>query len=332
MLHEERVVSSGPGRFPQRSDLQQVARGMLMGAADVVPGVSGGTVALILGIYERLVSALGKVDRTLIDHLNARRWRAAAEHLDLRFLATLLCGIGLGIALFARGIDYLLHHQVQLTFAAFFGLIAASSLLVGRMVGRWRGIEAICLVVGIVFAIWLVNQPLLQNPPDSLTYVFFCGVIAICAMILPGISGSFILLILGKYVEIVHLVKEALQLNVTVESLLILSVFSTGCVIGLLSFSKFLKWLLGRHESQTLAVLCGFMLGSLWKLWPFQQIVPGTEGSKTLLTETLPWSEVPVDGRFWLTWGVMLAAAAFVLLLDWLTSAHEVHPHMEEVA
>jgi putative membrane protein len=319
-------------RRPGAGDLLQVGRGMLMGAADVVPGVSGGTVALILGIYDRLVGAISRVDGTLLEHVKRRDWKAAATHVDLRFLVPLLLGVGLGIALFAKGIHYLLFHHTQETFAAFFGLIAGSSVLVGRMVNRWTLMEVVGLVAGLAFAVWLVEQPLLRDPPNTLLYLFMCGVIAICAMILPGISGSFILLLLGKYPEVIGLVKETLHLNITADSLLKLSVFAAGCLIGLLSFSRFLKWLLGRHEPQTLAVLCGFMLGSLSKLWPFQRIVPGTEGQKSFVTERLDWSSIPHDGRFFAIWGILIGAILLVLVLDWVTRGRFQHPHLDETA
>ena len=317
-----------PVTSPQFSDFGLAARGLLMGGADVIPGVSGGTMALILGIYDRLVTAISHVDGQFLSCLKRREWRAAAERIDLRFLAALGCGILAGIALLGTVMNHLLLHQRQFTFAAFFGLIAASSVLVGRMVERWSPREALLLIAGAVFAFWLVRQPALTSPPDALWYVFVCGVIGICAMILPGISGAFILLILGKYADITEIIKETLKLHITSENVVTVAVFAAGCAIGLVSFAKVLRWLLGRHEAQTMSVLCGFMIGSLYRLWPFQQdLTPQIEKLKHKTFEHIAVGDVPIDGRFWLTAMIALAAAAFVLILDRVTHVSEqTHP------
>lgn len=315
---------------PPPRDLAIAARGLLMGAADIIPGVSGGTMALILGIYDRLVTAISHVDQRLVRHLRTRNWRAAADHIDLRFLVALGCGILAGIALLGTAMNYLLLNQRQFTFAAFFGLIAASSILVGRMVQRWSIAEIVLLLIGGLFALWLVRLPALSNPPDALWYVFVCGVIGICAMILPGISGAFLLLILGKYEDITQIIKQTLKLQITGENVATVAVFAAGCAIGLISFSKVLRWLLGRHEPQTMALLCGFMIGSLYKLWPFQQdVTPEIEKFKHKTFEHLAPAEIAIDGRFWLTLGIGIAAALFVLILDRLTHASEHVPPLE---
>ncbi|MGD9854788.1 MAG: DUF368 domain-containing protein, partial [Planctomycetaceae bacterium] len=254
-----------------RDDALQAGRGLLMGAADIIPGVSGGTVALILGIYNRLVTAISRVDGTLVGHVRHRRWRAAAKHIDLRFLIALSLGIVTGIASLGSLMHWLLENQRQHTLAAFFGLIAASSFLVGRLIHRWSPAVTALLVAGAAGAVWIVRQPALTHPPDALWYVFFCGVLGICAMILPGISGAFILLILGKYHDLTGIIKDTLKLHITADNIATVVVFAAGCALGLIGFSKFLRWLLGRHESETMAVLCGFMLGSLWKSWPYQR-------------------------------------------------------------
>jgi putative membrane protein len=313
---------------PPLSDVAIAARGLVMGVADIIPGVSGGTMALILGIYDRLVTAISHVDQTFVGHVRARNWKAAADHIDLRFLVALGCGIMTGIALLGTAMNYLLLHQRQFTFAAFFGLIAASSILVARMVERWSMLEVILLLAGGLFALWLVRLPALTNPPEELWYVFLCGVIGICAMILPGISGAFLLLILGKYEDITEIIKDTLKLHITVDNVITVAVFAAGCAIGLITFSKFLRWLLGRHEPQTMAVLCGFMIGSLYKLWPFQRdINPEIEEFKHKVFDHLAPSEISVDGRLWLTLGIGIGAALFVLMLDRLSHVSEqTHP------
>ncbi len=303
------------------SDLLQIARGFLMGGADIIPGVSGGTVALILGIYDRLVTAISRVDLTLIGDVRQGKWKEAAEHIDLRFLITLGCGIALGIGGLATLMHYLLEHHLMATYSAFFGLILASAILVARTVEVWSPVSVVALLAGTLVAYWLVGLPLLANPPSGNWYVFVCGSVAICAMILPGISGAFILLILGKYSDITGLLREVLHLNITVDTIVTLACFITGCALGLIGFSKALRWLLHRHESVTMAVLCGFMAGSLRKIWPF----------KTDLTPTITefkhkqfrneWPEA-FDGNVMLCIGLAIVAAALVFTLDWLTRGH----------
>ncbi|MCA9238642.1 MAG: DUF368 domain-containing protein [Planctomycetales bacterium] len=303
-------------------DLGNVLRGFLMGAADIVPGVSGGTVALILGIYQRLVTAVSRVDSTLLTRVIARQWRSAAEYLDLRFLIALGLGIGIGIVGLAHLMHELLTHYREQTYAAFFGLILASSLFVGRMcLPRTRGMAWLCVLLGAagVGAAWWVVTLDTVEARHGLVYTFASGCIGICAMILPGVSGSYLLLLLDMYEEITGIIKEIPKLQATASDWLTLAVFASGCLIGILLFSKALKWLLMRFEPQTMAVLCGFMIGSLWKVWPFQH---GTSGGDLSLKE----QAVQLQPCWPTTLGahelgcLAIAAAAFavVLLLDGL--------------
>lgn len=294
-----------------KRDLLHVPRGFLMGVADVIPGVSGGTVALILGIYERLVTAISHVDLELLEDVRQGRWRAAAAHLDLGFLALLLSGIALGILSLANVMHYLLEHQQQHTYAVFFGLILASSLLVARLIRLWTPLVILNLVAGAAFAYWLVGL-LPAEPPTGLWYVFVCGMVAICAMILPGISGSFILLILGKYDDILGVIKEMTRGIVTGEGLAVVAVFATGCVVGLVGFSKFLKWLLARYYNGTMALLCGFMVGSLRKIWPFK----GAESEETGLNNL--WPDLS-QSSVWISLLLMAVAFVLVFVLDRLS-------------
>lgn len=259
--------------MPNKQDLLHVVRGLLMGGADIIPGVSGGTVALILGIYERLVSAISRFDRELLRLVAARRWQSAAQYVDLRFLTALVSGILLGIVSLASLMHHLLEHHLAPTMAAFFGLILASSLIVGGMVGpkgfRHRLACFAIGFVGIVIAYWIVSQTGGASG-SGLGYTFVCGMIGISAMILPGISGAYILLLMGMYSEITGIIKKLPKLEVTGSEFLSLVVFAAGCVVGLLLFSRVLRWLLVRWHSETLSLLCGFMLGSLYRIWPFQ--------------------------------------------------------------
>lgn len=307
-------------------DLANLGRGLLMGGADIIPGVSGGTVALILGIYERLVTAISHFDLKLLGHLRHGRWAEAFAHIDLRFLVVLGGGILLGVASLASLMHHLLEHHREPTWAFFFGLILASSVLVFAMVELWSLLSAFALVAGALFAWWLVGL-VNVTPMDGLGYIFVCGLVAICAMILPGISGALILLILGRYDVIVGALKGLLSGEFSAEALATLSVFGTGAVIGLLSFSKLLRWLLARHEPMTMAALCGIMLGSLRKVWPFKvDTTPGEPDFKRKIFEnTRP--ESFADAL--LPLGLALAGIALVYILDRLTRVHRRVPPLE---
>jgi putative membrane protein len=251
----------------------------MMGAADIVPGVSGGTVALVLGIYNRLVSAISHFDQQALGMLAAKRWTAAAEYVDLRFILALGCGIATGIGSLSFLMKKLLDDHLQPTYAVFFGLILGSGVLVARGVARWNPASIAALVSGVSVAWFVVGLDALQTPPDTLWYLFFCGTIGICAMILPGLSGAFILLILGRYSHVTGLIRSILKGDWSVQAFLEVSVFCCGCLFGLLAFSRVLRWLLAHHATVTMATLCGLMLGSLRKLWPFKNELtpPGTE-------------------------------------------------------
>lgn len=255
-----------------RQDALNVVRGLLMGGADIIPGVSGGTVALIVGIYERLVTAVSSFDLRLLGLLQKRAWREAAAHVDLRFLIALGCGILAGIASLATLVNFLLNDYRAETLSLFFGLILASSFLVGRMVERWTPSTVALLAAGTAFAYWLVGQ-LPAVPPEGLWYLFLCGAVAICAMILPGISGAFIMVIMGVYADVTGAISAVTLGKADATTFLVLATFAVGCGLGLLTFSKFLRWLLARHEAATMATLCGFMVGSLRKIWPFKHDV-----------------------------------------------------------
>jgi putative membrane protein len=305
---------SAPPSFA--GDAKQVVRGFLMGGADIIPGVSGGTVALILGIYERLVTALSRFDTTFLGHLKALRIRDALAHIDFRFLAALGTGIVVGIGSLAS----LMHHLMTdpqlrpLTLAGFFGLILASGYLVGRRVERWSGGAVGLAVAGTVFAYWLTGLQSATVEP-TYAYVFFSGAIAICAMILPGISGAYILLLLGMYIYVTGLIKGLPHGEISAEALVTVAIFCAGCGIGLLSFSKLLRWLLARHGSLTMALLGGFMIGSLRKIWPFKQDLTPDEHELKLkqFANVLPDS---MDGPALLVVGIMIGAAVAVLVLD----------------
>jgi putative membrane protein len=249
-----------------------------MGAADIVPGVSGGTIALVLGIYPRLVGAISRFDLLLVSLVRKGRWRDAAAHVDLRFLLALGTGILAGIVALASTMNSLLTQEAtrSLTLAAFFGLIVASSTILARNITLRRGIDAIgpillgACAAGLAF--WLTGlRPAAAQ--ITLWYVFGCGSLAICAMILPGISGAFILLILGVYVPITGILRRLGSFDAGLDEVATLGVFAAGCAVGLLAFSKVLRWILSRYEAPMMGLLAGFMVGSLRKIWPFENDV-----------------------------------------------------------
>lgn len=240
--------------------LQWLIKGLAMGAADVVPGVSGGTLAFILGVYERLLAAISAVNITAVKLLLRGRLKAFWQHIDGTFLLCLFSGILLSIFSLANVISYLLIHRPVPLWAFFNGLILASLPVLLRSVS-WTMVRGLLLLLGVLFAVVVGSLAPVQLEPAP--YIFFlAGAIAICAMILPGISGSFILLILGMYAPVMLAVTE-LQFG-------ILALFASGCLIGLLSFSRFLNWLLKHYHDATLALLTGVVVGALYRIWPWQ--------------------------------------------------------------
>ena len=239
-------------------------KGCAMGMADVVPGVSGGTIAFISGIYEELLDSIRSVDATALRLLLRFRLAEFWRHINGRFLLPVLLGIAVAIFSLARLMTYLLTNHPIAIWSFFFGLIVASALLVARQIGRWDWRTVLAFAVGAAAAWWItVATP--AETPDDWWFVMLSGAIAICAMILPGISGAFILLLLGKYQYIMHAVGEF--------DIPVIAVFVIGAVAGIISFSHLLSWLLKHWHDVTVAVLMGFMVGSLNKVWPWKETV-----------------------------------------------------------
>ena len=255
-------------------------KGACMGAADVIPGVSGGTIAFIMGIYDRFVGAIASVNAEAVKLLLHGRFRDFWKHIDGSFLLALILGIGISVVGLAGLMQMLLADFPIQTWAFFFGLIVASSIFILRGISGWAWRDGGFLALGVVLGVVICTLSPTQTP-DALWFIFLSGAIAICAMILPGISGSFILLILGKYQYIMGVITSLVG-NIGVlwgspeassalfwESLAVMAVFGVGAVVGILGFSKFLHWLLARWNKETLIVLAGFIIGSLVKVWPW---------------------------------------------------------------
>ncbi len=246
-------------------------KGACMGAADVIPGVSGGTIAFIMGIYDEFVGSLASINAEAVKLLFSGRFKEFWKHINGSFLLSLFVGIGFSIVALAGLMQYLLANQPIQTWAFFFGLIIASSLFIVRGIKGWAVREVLFLIFGVILGVVICTLTPTQTP-DALWFIFLSGAIAICAMILPGISGSFILLILGKYQFIMGAISDLVSGVDIVRNLIIIGIFGIGAIFGILAFSKFLHWLLARWQKETMIVLAGFIIGSLVKVWPWSNM------------------------------------------------------------
>jgi len=257
-------------------------KGMAMGAADVVPGVSGGTIAFISGIYEELLETINSVNIGALKTLKNEGMKAAWKSINGNFIVTLFLGIGISIASLAKLISYVLEAHPILIWSFFFGLVLASILYVGKQVKSWNAGSIVSLIIGTGLAFWITILPPLSSS-NELWFIFVSGMIAICAMILPGISGSFILLLMGSYQTVLGAVKD--------KEFFTIAVFMLGAIMGLLSFSKILKWMFAKYHDLTIAVLTGFLIGSLNKLWPWkinkELLYTHSDGKKDFLQENV---------------------------------------------
>ncbi len=288
-----------------------VLKGMAMGAADVVPGVSGGTIAFITGIYEELINSIKSINLSALKLLFSFQIKAFWKAINGNFLTALATGIAISFLSLAKLIKYLLAEHPILIWSFFFGLIVASAIVIAQKITTWKIRTIIAMILGtaIAYTITIVSP---AETPTAYWFLFLSGALAICAMILPGISGAFILLLLGKYEYIMHAIS-----NFKVD---IIAVVAMGAVVGLLSFSNLLSWLLKKYHNTTIALLSGFMIGSLNKVWPWKQTIStfidrhGVE--KPLLQENiLPHTYQHIFGESaMLIYAIALAIAGFLLI------------------
>ena len=251
--------------------LKTAVKGVCMGAADVIPGVSGGTIAFIMGIYDEFVGSIASINTEAVKLLLKGRFREFWKHINGGFLLSIIIGILVAVLALAGLMQMLLNDFPIPTWAFFFGLIVASSIFILRGISGWKLKEVLFLIFGVILGITICTlSP--TNTPDALWFIFLSGATAICAMILPGISGSFILLILGKYQYVMERITELISGVDFWNNALILGIFAIGAVTGILAFSKFLHWLLARWHKETLIVLAGFIIGSLVKVWPWNNM------------------------------------------------------------
>ncbi|MFI8555313.1 DUF368 domain-containing protein [Psychrobacter sp. NPDC077938] len=304
-----------PDTVPVRTDSPKqlvgiYVRGMAMGAADIVPGVSGGTIALIAGIYERLINALGSIGPNLWTIFRQeggiKGFAAIWRQVDATFLLCLLLGIATSFATLAGIIKHLLDNQPLLIWSFFFGLVVATVFILLSEIKRWNIGRVALFATGLIAAVVISSMPLLTTTP-SLPYLFFAGAIAICAMILPGISGSFILLLLGAYDAVLE----------AVDTMNLSAIFTViaGMATGLLLFTRALKWLLSHYYQATLALLTGFIAGSLIKVWPWKVDALGSLNTEAV-HNVMPW-QYPTGAQWSTTVGLMLLGAILVSLLSW---------------
>jgi len=258
-------------------------KGAAMGIAEVIPGVSGGTIAFVTGIYERLINAIKSLDFEFVRYVLKFKIAKAWMHIDGPFLAFLLLGMFAGIVVGVFGVSHLMESYPEELWGFFFGLILASALYIGRRVSGWKLDKIGLLLIGLVmaYAITVLNP---SSGNTNLFYVFISGAIAISALILPGISGSFILLLMGMYTVIIPTVKHFLS-TLDPGDLGILSVFALGCLTGLAAFSRVLSWLFQNYHDRTLAWLTGVMLGSLNKIWPWRNPIKWMDDEGNLLEQ-----------------------------------------------
>jgi len=237
-----------------------VLKGMAMGAADIVPGVSGGTIALISGIYEEFINSLKSMSSAL-NVLRKKGLIACWKHINGDFLLALFSGIALSLVSLVQFIKYALNEHPILLWSFFFGLILASTYYVAKIISKWNIMNILSFLAGAVLIYYLTSI----SPTESSIapwFIFLSGAVAICAMILPGISGAFILVLLGKYAYIIESLSDF--------DIKTIAFFGAGCITGLISFSHVLSWMLRRYHDLTIAILSGFMLGSLNKIWPWK--------------------------------------------------------------
>ncbi|UII75256.1 DUF368 domain-containing protein [Flagellimonas sp. HMM57] len=281
-------------------------KGMAMGAADVVPGVSGGTIAFISGIYEELISSINNINLSLFKTLQKEGVKAFWDKANGNFLLALFLGIFISVVSLAKFLSWLLENKPILLWSFFFGLVFASIFFVGKEIAKWNFGTISIFLIGAALAFVITELPPNENV-NSLPYLFLSGALAVCAMILPGISGAFILVLLGSYKTILDAVHE--------KDIKIVITVGLGAIFGLLSFARILKWMFNHYKNITLALLTGFILGSLNKIWPWKKVLETrTFGDKTIVIDDMnvwPWA---FEGDNQLILALILAITGFSLI------------------
>ncbi|MEW7280795.1 DUF368 domain-containing protein [Aquimarina sp. 2201CG1-2-11] len=297
-------------------------KGLAMGAADVVPGVSGGTIAFISGIYEELIDTINTLDVGFFKIWKKEGLKVSWKKYNLSFLVALFSGIVISILSLSKLIKWLLHNEPLLLWSFFFGLVLASIFYIGKQITKWSP----KIILGVILTTVLSYSITIAEPlasPDSNWYLLFCGFVAIIAMILPGVSGAFILLILGAYqtfIDILNQLREGLitmDFNILWQAISKISIIAIGAIAGLKLFSKVLNWMFKKHKNLTLAILTGFMIGSLNKLWPWKKVLSWRTNSESIQVPFIEKSILPnqFEGDPRILWVLFFILIGFLLIL-----------------
>ena len=287
-------------------------KGMAMGAADVVPGVSGGTIAFISGIYEELLNSISSFNFSLINVFKNEGFKSVWIKVNGNFLVSLFVGILISVLSLAKLIESMLENHPIVIWSFFFGLVLASIIYIGKQITKWTKGSFLCLILGAILAFYITTLNPMVSANSSPWFLFLAGMIAICAMILPGISGSFILVLLGAYKPVLN------ALNT--KDFVSIIIFLVGAILGLLSFSRILKWLFSTYKNYTLATLTGFILGSLNKIWPWKETISWRTNSKGI---EVPFNTASVspfsfegDNQLLISIFLMLIGFGLIILLE----------------
>lgn len=302
-------------------------KGMAMGAADVVPGVSGGTIAFISGIYEELIESIDNINASVIKVWKKEGFHKAWTSINGSFLATLFSGIAISILSLAKVIKWLLQNEPILLWSFFFGLVLASILYIAKQIEKWTLAVLLAIIVTSILSYYItLAEPFAS--PESNIYLLFCGFIAIIAMILPGVSGAFILLILGAYQTAIDTINNLVEgistgnMDLFKDAFLKFCLLAVGAIIGLKIFSKALNWMFKHKKNLTLAILTGFMVGSLNKIWPWKEVLKTRINSKGEEVTLLDKSILPssYEGNNQITMAIVLVVIGFatILILEYL--------------
>jgi putative membrane protein len=317
-------------------------KGFFMGAANIVPGVSGGTIAFITDIYEKLVDSIQGFDTLALKRFFRGQWSLLANQINLSFLITLLIGIVIATFGLAQLMEYLLEHHTVPLWAFFFGLILASALVIIKQISRWTAGNVASLVIGIGIAYYITSLTMIQTP-DSGLYLFFAGALAMATMILPGVSGSYVLLIMDKYGYVISLItsinggiKSCLEAlfagNIGAIPGIIISlplfplfIFTAGAIVGVVGVAKLLSWLLKRFYTLTITFLTGFMVGSLNKIWPWKETLEWYTDPRG---KRKPLEQVNIlppeyDTTFWIAIFVAVVGFAAVYAIEYFGQQRE---------
>ena len=283
-------------------------KGIAMGAADVVPGVSGGTIAFISGIYEELIETINKISFNTFKILHKEGFKKAWQSINGNFLLSLFIGMLISILSLARAVKWLLENKPILVWAFFFGLVLASVIFIAKQIKKWNAPIILMLVVGSLLGYYITILPPMSTTASSSLFLFLAGSLAVCAMILPGISGGFILLLLGAYKPALDALHD--------KDFKTIFLLGAGAIVGLLTFSRLLKWMFDRYKNATLAILTGFVVGSLNKVWPWKEVLESEmiNGKLKILKEK-SISPFSFDGENELALAVVFAVIGFVIII-----------------